>query len=124
MRHQWIVYYDGYCNLCSRMVQWIIRNDRAGNFTFKPLQMPQTPELPDQGVGNGSSGGNTVILMMDDHVYERSTAALKIAARLRFPWPLMVIFFMVPRFIRDPIYNVVARNRKRWFGQRTSCFTP
>lgn len=114
MHQQWMVFYDGYCNLCSLAVKWIVRNDAKKRFTLKPLQE----------INSGASTDNTMVLMLNGKVYIRSAAVLRIAVRLRFPWPLMVIFFIVPRFLRDPVYGVVARNRKRWFGERNTCYIP
>ncbi len=68
--------------------------------------------------------GATVKLIQGHKVYDRSTAVLRIACGLRFPWPLMGIFLLIPSFMRDPVYNMVARNRKRWFGERTTCYLP
>ncbi len=117
MVREGLVLYDGYCNLCSRTVQWIIRNDPGKRFTFTPL-----PEQPPEGAN--ASYGDTVLLELGGKVYDRSAAVLRIAVRLRFPWPLLGLFFVIPRFIRDPFYRVVARNRKRWFGKRSTCYVP
>ena len=105
-----MILYDGYCNLCSRTVQWVIRNDRAGRFTFEPLP--------------GDENQRSVVLVSGGKRYERSAAAIRIALGLRFPWPLAGILFVVPRFLRDPVYDWVARNRKRWFGTRDTCYVP
>ena len=59
----------------------------------------------------------TVVLMLKGKRYERSSAVLRIALHLRFPWPLLGIFFLVPARIRDSLYDLVARNRKKWFGE-------
>ena len=139
MRGKWTVLYDGYCNLCSRAVRWIIRNDRTGRFRLEPLQPPQPPGPPEQlqptgppeqlqptGPPSGQSPADpdTVLLLRNGRIYSRSTAVLLIASRLRFPWPLLTALMVVPRFIRDPVYDFVARNRKRWFGERSSCYLP
>lgn len=116
-----VVLYDGYCNLCSRSVQWIIRNDPRRRFSFVPLQAPESKVFAD---GSIPAEEESVILVLNDRVYLRSAAALRIAIRLRFPWPLLGIFFIVPRFLRDPVYRIIARNRKRWFGERDQCYIP
>jgi len=117
MEERLMILYDGYCHLCSRSVQWIIRNDRRGRFTYKALQEEGLP-------GTLEEARDTVQLLMAGKRYERSTAALMIAVRLRFPWPLLGIFFLVPLFFRDALYKLVARNRKRWFGERSTCYLP
>jgi predicted DCC family thiol-disulfide oxidoreductase YuxK len=110
----WIVFYDGYCTLCSNAVQWIIRNDRRRIFRFRPIQ-EQGHTLPEE---------NTLILVKGEKLYYRSTAVLHIAMKLRFPWPLFGMFLIIPPFIRDSVYRLVARKRKIWFGSRTSCYLP
>jgi len=110
MKRGGTILYDGYCNLCSRTVKRVIRNDPSSRFSFEPL--PQEVEA------------ESVVLLTGGRRYEKSTAALRIALGLRFPWPLLGIFFLVPRFLRDPVYAWVARNRKRWFGTRDTCYIP
>jgi predicted DCC family thiol-disulfide oxidoreductase YuxK len=107
MKDRWMVYYDGQCKLCSWSARWIIRNDPRQRFTLSPINESGNADLP----------ADTVRLIMEGKLYERSTAVLQIAIRLRFPWPLLGIFFLVPRFLRDPLYNLVAHNRRRWFGE-------
>jgi len=75
-------------------------------------------------LGTLKQPGDTVQLLMAGKRYERSTAALMIAIRLRFPWPLLGILFIIPLFVRDALYKMVARNRKRWFGERSTCYIP
>ena len=169
-----IVFFDGYCVLCSRSVRFIYRNDPKGKFLLDTLdsdrlkQLRSAPEDADPGASyrrgdvtgqsgpqsvstsgtptggqsgpmSGSSTGtpsgtpsgsgdspvpDSVILYRNGRLYTRSSAALRIAAHLRFPWPMAVIFLAVPRVIRDAIYDWIARNRYRWFGKRETCFLP
>ena len=116
MKGHCLILYDGYCNLCSRTVQWIIRNDSRARFSFLPLQEAKQEYEKVEG--------DTVLLLKDDKEYQRSTAVLMIAVRLRFPWPLLGVFFVVPGFIRDAVYRLVAKNRRQWFGSRSTCFIP
>jgi predicted DCC family thiol-disulfide oxidoreductase YuxK len=118
MESRWIVGYDGYCNLCSWAVRWIRRNEGKQQFSLVPLQQMQS-DSPET-----SGAPETVLLWINGKAYDRSTAVLRIALKLRFPWPLLGIFLLVPRFLRDPVYDLVARNRKRWFGARSTCYLP
>ena len=111
MKHDRIIRYDGYCNLCSATVRWVKRRDRKKRFSFRPLE-------------DGGSDSDTVLLEVDGKTYRRSTAVLRIATGLPFPWPLLGGFFLVPRVIRDALYDWVARNRTRWFGTRSTCYIP
>jgi len=126
MEGKWTVYYDGYCNLCSRAVQWIVRNDRAGKFMLIPLQAGKESEWAMGQLRENLRAGepDTVLLLRDGKLHARSTAILLIASRLRFPWPLVSSLMIIPRFLRDPVYSLIARNRKRWFGERSTCYIP
>ena len=115
MKGSHIIRYDGYCKLCSATVGWVIRNDRKKLFSFQALG--------DGDEGSGL-GNDTVVLQADGILYLKSTAVLLIAKKLRFPWPLLGVLWLVPRFIRDAVYDLVARNRKRWFGTRSTCYIP
>jgi predicted DCC family thiol-disulfide oxidoreductase YuxK len=121
-----VILYDGYCNLCSGSVRWIVRNDRKKQFTYIPLQEERArsllESLPDRY--RDKKGKDSVVLIMGQKAWFRSAAALRIATCLRFPWPLLSVFFLVPAFLRDLVYDLVARNRKRWFGERDTCYLP
>jgi predicted DCC family thiol-disulfide oxidoreductase YuxK len=67
---------------------------------------------------------DSVVLLQEGKRYERSAAAIRIAMGLRFPWPLLGILLIIPPFARDVVYDVVARNRTRWFGARSICYLP
>ena len=112
-----MVMYDGYCNLCSRTVQWILKYDRQKEFSFIPLQQTEYEGLD-------YSNSDTVLLLMNGKIYNRSGAVLQIAMRLKFPWPLLGIFIIIPPFVRNGVYNLISRNRKKWFGSRTTCYLP
>jgi len=65
-----------------------------------------------------------VTLIEDGRAYVKSDAVLQVVRQLPFPWPLIGVFSLLPRPIRDPLYSLVARNRYRWFGRKTACFAP
>lgn len=118
-----LVLFDGVCHLCNGFVQFVIARDPAGRFQFGALQTPSarrvldlhdTPDpLPD-----------TLVLVDQGRVFTRSTAVLRIARHLTFPWPLAYAFLAVPRPLRDWIYAIVARHRYQWFGKREHCMVP
>jgi predicted DCC family thiol-disulfide oxidoreductase YuxK len=118
-----IVLFDGICNLCSGSVAFVIARDPGGRFAFAALQTDAARTLLRQ-VSAPESLPDSIVLIEDGRVYTRSTAALRIARGLRFPWPLASAFFAVPRPVRDWVYDAVARNRYRWFGQRAVCMMP
>lgn len=118
-----IILFDGVCNLCNASVDFVIKRDRQELFRFASLQgkaahaLLHEHQLPADTI-------NTVILVEGGKVYTRSTAALRITRHLPFPWPLLSLFLVVPLFIRDLVYDVVARNRYRWFGRADTCRVP
>ena len=122
-----IVFYDGSCRLCNRSTRWVIRNDRKKRFSYSALPAPFRSGHDGQTEAEGcmvnrTGEADSVLLFLEGRWYERSSAILQIALRLRFPWPLLGFFFIVPRFLRDALYNLVARNRKRWFGEQLTCY--
>lgn len=118
-----IVLFDGVCNLCNSTVTFIIRRDQEKIFRFAPLQSPVGEEIK-MACGLPKDELDSVILKVDGKVYKKSDAALQIARRLDGLWPLFFVFYLIPSVLRDPIYDLVARYRYRWFGKRESCMIP
>jgi predicted DCC family thiol-disulfide oxidoreductase YuxK len=117
------VLFDGICNFCSGSVLFIIKRDTEGYFRFAALQTESGRLIRDK-YDISVEKTDTIILVENNKVYYRSTAALRIAKRLRGAWKLFYIFIIVPPFIRNFIYDLVARYRYRWFGKRDTCFMP
>jgi predicted DCC family thiol-disulfide oxidoreductase YuxK len=117
-----VILFDGVCNLCNGAVRFVIERDPAGRFQFAALQSAAAARL----VGSRSRDRlpDSIVLVEDGRLWTRSTAALRIARRLRFPWPAAYAMIVVPRPLRDWIYNLVARNRYTWFGRRDACMVP
>jgi len=117
------IYFDGVCNLCNRSVQFIIKRDKRRKFRFASLQgkagqaMLAHYSLPQNEI-------NSFILVEDEKVYSRSTAALRTVKLMGGPWKLLYGLIILPRFIRDPVYNWIARNRYKWFGRMEACMIP
>ena len=118
-----IVLFDGECNLCNAWVNFIIDRDPGGYFKFSASQAEAArPILENYGVTDEAV--NTIFLIEDGFLHRRSDAALRIARRLTFPWPLFFGLILIPRFLRDAVYNLVAKYRYRWFGKREECRVP
>lgn len=115
--------FDGVCNLCNAAVQWVLKRDRKGVFKFAALQSDTGQTLLRQH-GFSDKDFDTVVLVDGERIYHRSGAALEIARRLGGLWPLLSVFKIVPRSVRDAIYNWVARHRYRWFGKKEECMLP
>ena len=121
--HKSLVLFDGYCNLCSSSVIFVLKRERGDIFRFASLQSDFAGRLFSD-MGMEKDVPDSIVLFEGGQVYTRSTAALHIARRLRFFWPALYAFIVVPKFIRDALYDWVARNRYKWFGKRSTCFVP
>ena len=116
-----VILFDGVCNFCNSSINFVIRNDKKAYFQFAPLQ----GEIAQQLVGNKIiPTPESVILLEDGKIYEKSTAALRIAKKLDGLWPIVYVLSIIPKLIRDPIYDLIARNRYNWFGKKESCMNP
>ena len=114
-----VILFDGVCNLCNGFVQFVLKRDQRGRFRFASLQSDAARRLL-----GGDGPRETIVLVEAGKTYVKSAAALRIVRGLRFPWPLLAALAMIPRPLRDPLYDWVARNRYRWFGKRDACMLP
>jgi len=123
MRPAEIIFFDGVCNLCNGAVLFIIKRDKKNTFQFASLQSDfARAQLQKHHID--ASALQSIILKSGDRVFTKSTAALRIAKKLSGLWPLLYGLIVVPTFIRDGVYNVIAKNRYRWFGKREVCMVP
>ena len=118
-----IILFDGVCNLCNSSVQFIIKRDKKNQFLFASLQS-RTGQEYLRKFNLPADTFNSFLLVEDDHYYTRSASALRIARSLSGGWPLLYAFIIVPRFIRDAVYNLIAKNRYKWFGKQEACRVP
>lgn len=114
-----IILFDGVCNLCNDAVTFVIKRDKANIFKFATLQSKHA-----QIFGLESDNMNSIILIDGDKKYSKSTAALHIAKHLSGGFPLLYAFIILPKFLRDWIYDYIAKNRYKWFGKTESCMIP
>lgn len=118
-----VVYFDGVCNLCSGTVQFILKHDRKKQLRFASLQgetgqrMLLEHNLTDKQV-------NSFILEENNTIYTHSTGALRVFRWMGSPWSLLYAFIIVPAFLRNAAYDLIARNRYTWFGRRKDCWMP
>ncbi|MDN3667964.1 thiol-disulfide oxidoreductase DCC family protein [Echinicola jeungdonensis] len=118
-----IVLFDGVCNLCNTAVDFIIQRDPQNQFKLASLQDEASKKLlKDYSVEEDYL--DSIILIRGENVYYKSRAALEIAKKLKGLWPLFYGFVIIPTFLRDPIYDWIARNRYKWFGKRETCRMP
>lgn len=128
-----VLLFDGVCNLCNGAVQFVLDRERdAGALKFAPLQSDVALQLLTDAVGDeearaivgGADGPRSMVLVEDGKVYVRSTGALRVARKLRWPWRWGYAFLLVPRFVRDAVYDFVGTHRYRWFGKSETCRVP
>ncbi|MCK0470935.1 thiol-disulfide oxidoreductase DCC family protein [Halalkalibacter sp. APA_J-10(15)] len=117
-----IVLIDGDCHICNQSVQFIIKRDPNAQFQFASLQS----EIGQYLLANHniSSTMNSMVLIENNQHYIRSTAVLRICKQLKGLWKLSYIAIIFPRILRDAVYQIVANNRYKWFGQKEQCLVP
>src|SRR5437773_787657 len=118
-----IILFDGVCNLCNGSVNFTIDRDKEKYFKFASIQSEAGRKLlrefnldPDKLY--------SLILIKNGNFYDRSTAALKIAKHLDGLWKIFYILIIIPKFMRDFFYNLIANRRYKWFGKRETCRVP
>lgn len=118
-----VILFDGVCNLCNSAVQFVIERDKKKLFRFASLQSEYGQSqlkkhcLLDKNI-------DSIVLVDEGKTYIKSTAALRIAKKMGGLYPLAYAFIIVPAFIRNWVYDFVARNRYRWFGKQDACWIP
>lgn len=121
--HYKIILFDGVCNLCNSSVDFIIKHDKNNVFRFASLQSDFAQgikkKLPPKYLNTDS-----FILAEGDNFYVKSSAALRTAKYLGFPLNMLYFFLIIPPFIRNFIYDVIAKNRYKWFGKKQTCRVP
>jgi predicted DCC family thiol-disulfide oxidoreductase YuxK len=117
-----VVLFDGVCNLCNGAVNFLIDRDPKGQLRFAALQSKAAADLL-LSVGHPSPAPepDSILLVEGGRVYERSTAALRIARHLSGAWRLVAVFTLVPRPLRDLVYRWIAGHRYGWFGKASVC---
>lgn len=118
-----IILFDGVCNLCNGAVNFVIKRDPGNVFKFAPLQEKQgalllkTHTIDIQKL-------DSIVLIENGNVYTKSSAALRIARKMSNLWPLFFVLLIIPSFIRDGVYDFIAKNRYKWFGKKEQCMIP
>ncbi|WP_025144666.1 thiol-disulfide oxidoreductase DCC family protein [Pedobacter jeongneungensis] len=117
-----VIFFDGVYNLCSASVQFVIERDKKNHFKFTALQGDYAKEILPQYVDLQKL--NTILLLENGKLYTKSSAALRIAKKLSGLFPLLYAFYIVPKFIRDWFYDIIAKKRYKWWGKQESCWVP
>lgn len=120
---KYIILFDGVCNLCNNAITFVIKRDPKDRFRYAPLQST-TGEALSAKFNIDLSKVDSIILISNNKAYTKSSAALRIALRLTGLWPLLSVFLIIPPFIRNGVYDYIARNRYQWFGKKDACMIP
>ena len=118
-----VILFDGVCNLCTGLVQFVIQRDSKNKFRFASLQSPVATKL----LGAETTTKDqleTMILIEDGQIYRKSTAALRTTKHLNKFWPAFTILLVIPRPLRDMVYDWIGKRRYRFFGKREVCWQP
>ena len=118
-----VILFDGVCNLCTGSVRFVIERDSRKQFRFASLQSPVAEKLlgPHR---NEADRLESVVLVVGERIYRKSSAALLIARRLDGLWPLLSVLLVIPRPLRDAVYDWIGKRRYRMFGKRAACWKP
>lgn len=118
-----VILFDGVCNLCTGSVRFVIERDSRKQFRFASLQSPVAEKLlgPQR---NEADRLESVVLVVGERIYRKSSAALLIVRRLDGLWPLLSVLLAIPRPLRDAVYDWIGRRRYRMFGKRAACWKP
>jgi len=114
----YIILFDGTCKLCNNVVRFITKKDSIGIFCFIPLESEKASEYLNRYNKKNVNKGS-VLLVQNEKIFTKSNAVLHILKCLDGLWPLFYVFIVVPAFIRDPVYDIIAKYRYRWFGPST-----
>ncbi|WP_462251084.1 thiol-disulfide oxidoreductase DCC family protein [Ekhidna sp.] len=118
-----IIFFDGVCNLCNSSVQFVIKRDKNEKFDFSSLQS----DFAKKSLANEDVKADdlqSIVLKDGNKILNKSSAALTIAKNLNGLWPALYLFMIIPKFIRDWVYDLIAANRYKWFGKLDECMIP
>jgi len=118
-----VILFDGICNLCSSSVQFVIKHDPKHIFRFASLQSDYGKEIL-QCFNLPADNFNSFILLKNGNIYTKSTAALMVAKDLKGAVKFLYALIIIPPFIRDFVYSIIAKNRYQWFGKKEACWVP
>lgn len=119
-----IILFDGVCNLCNGAINFIIKRDKNDVFRYASLQSEVGQKLAKERDIDTSKLDTILLIEPRMAYYHKSTAALRIARQLSGGYPLLSVFLIFPKFLRDCVYDIVSRNRYNWFGKKESCMIP
>ncbi|WP_345274387.1 thiol-disulfide oxidoreductase DCC family protein [Flaviramulus aquimarinus] len=123
-KHKKLILFDGVCNLCNSSVLYVIKRDKKNLFMFAALQSETGKHIIEKHNINTTKVDSIILYNPEKGIDYKSTAALKIASKLGFPTNILAVFLIVPNFIRNWVYDFIAKNRYKWYGKKEACMIP
>ena len=123
-KHKQLILFDGVCNLCNSSVQYVIKHDKKNKFLFAAMQSQVGQEIIRELKFDAGKIDSILLYSTEKGLRIKSTAALHIARHLNFPVNLWSVFLIIPVFIRNWVYDYIAKNRYKWFGKKDACMIP
>lgn len=123
-KHKQLILFDGVCNLCNASINYVIKYDKKNQFLFTALQSETGKQIIKEFNIDTTKVDSIFLYSKDNGLTSKSSAALKIASKLGFPRNFMVVFYIIPAFIRNWVYDYVAKNRYKWYGKKDACMIP
>lgn len=120
LKNKTLILFDGICILCNKYILFIAKNDRSDNFRFMSIQNIKIKEL-EKYSSLDITNINSICVITKGKLNTKSKAVLLILSKLRFPYNLGMIFFVIPNIIRDLFYDLIAKNRYNLFGKTEHC---
>ena len=117
-----IILFDGQCIFCDHSVQFILKRDVDEVFQFASLQSDIGQQLLKQY--NVDSSMDSIVVIYMNKLYTQSDAAIVIAQQFKGLWKLLTVVKFIPKWLRDKMYVVIAKNRYRLFGEMDTCRIP
>ena len=123
-KHKQLIIFDGVCNLCNSSINYVIKHDKHNEFMFAPLQSNVGKEIIKKFNLNTSKTDSILLYSEASGLKIKSSAAMAVASKLGFPRNLLSVFYIIPPFIRNWVYDYVAKNRYKWYGKKDQCMIP
>jgi predicted DCC family thiol-disulfide oxidoreductase YuxK len=123
-KHKQLILFDGVCNLCNSSINYVIKYDKKDVFMFAPLQGEAGKQIIQKFHLDTSKTDSILLYSEEKGLQIKSSAALAIASKLGFPRNLLTIFYIIPPFIRNWVYDYIAKNRYKWYGKKEACMIP
>ena len=123
-KHKQLILFDGVCNFCNSSINYVIKHDKRNVFMFAPLQGEAGKQLINQFEIDTSKTDSILLYSEEKGLKIKSSAALAIASKLGFPRNILTVFYIIPPFVRNWVYDYIAKNRYKWYGKKDVCMIP